>query len=151
MSSNPLPFSQSSTWARIRRARMRQDDYTYQRCGDRLAWGRGLTVHHIIPRPAGDDSMDNLMSLCHQCHDEIEGGGLTRHEIEKGFDADPLPDYVELTRVFKNPYDVEEWRDIDWRIRVYGGVKDIEVARQIMAENSALEISAGFVENVLTK
>ena len=36
-------------------------------------------VHHLIPKPKGDDSITNLQGLCHECHARItagEGGGF---------------------------------------------------------------------------
>ena len=80
--------------------------------------------------------MGNLMSLCRPCHDYVEGQGWTRHEIMRGFEPNPPIDYSQLDHELGYPDDTEDWRGIDWRIRVYGGVKDIKVARQIMADNA---------------
>lgn len=133
MPRNPLPFLKSRAWKQLRRARMRKDKYTCRRCKSRFPYGQGLTVHHIIPRPRGTHSIQNLISLCEPCHNEVEGKNLIRHEIEHGFKA---PEYVELVREFKDPDEIEDWRELDWRIRVYGGVKDFQAAKQIMAENA---------------
>lgn len=59
------------TWAKIRQIVFERDNYTCQECGKTN--GR-LAVHHIIPRKdGGQDSMDNLVTVCDGvCHKKIE-------------------------------------------------------------------------------
>ena len=57
-------------WKEKRRAVYKRDNYTCQACGDRSG---KLHAHHIIPwRLSYDDSMQNLVSLCHPCHNKVE-------------------------------------------------------------------------------
>ena len=49
---------------------LQRDHYWCQRCGRRAA----TTVHHIIPReerPALALDLDNLQSICPQCHNQL--------------------------------------------------------------------------------
>ena len=59
------------TWSKIRALILERDDYRCQVCGKTN--GR-LDVHHIIPRrDGGQDSTDNLITVCNVgCHQKIE-------------------------------------------------------------------------------
>jgi 5-methylcytosine-specific restriction endonuclease McrA len=59
------------TWEKIRGRVYERDNYTCQVCGKTN--GR-LAAHHIIPRrDGGQDSMDNLITVCDGvCHKKIE-------------------------------------------------------------------------------
>jgi len=49
-----------------------RDNYSCQVCGTNMH----LTVHHIRPRSqGGDNRVDNLITLCAHCHDEVEIAG----------------------------------------------------------------------------
>lgn len=76
-------FHRLVTWGRTRGAYSNQivwrDNLTCQDCGEFLAFKNelgiyiplevGAEVHHIRPVEAGgDDSPDNLVTLCHSCH-----------------------------------------------------------------------------------
>jgi len=117
----------SKFWRGIRRKRLNLDKNTCQRCRTYHRWGRTLTVHHIVPRPIGKENMGNLITLCDPCHNAVEGRGYTRYEVMHYFPSDIIVNQDVLE-------EEDDWRDIDWRIRVYGGIKDIKFARQIMAE-----------------
>lgn len=55
-----------SDWDEQRNAALFRDGYTCQGCGDGDPW---LHVHHEIPRSeGGTDHLDNLVSLCPDCH-----------------------------------------------------------------------------------
>ena len=62
-------FYNTNTWKDLRRQILRRDLYTCQWCG-----ARANEVHHIIeltPENIGTDiayDIENLVSLCHQCH-----------------------------------------------------------------------------------
>jgi 5-methylcytosine-specific restriction endonuclease McrA len=76
-------------WKQKRRAVRQRDDFECQRCrlsdGEhRDEFGHGLHVHHVVPRAEflnADGSieheranrMTNLVTLCQQCHVEVEG------------------------------------------------------------------------------
>lgn len=126
-------FYQTDAWKRMRRARMRKDRYRCQRCSEHFPYGQRLTVHHIKPLvEGGTNFQQNLMSLCGPCHDLIEGRGLTRELIKlSGVIYNSL---YTLERDFIDAEEVHDWREIDWRIRVYGGVKNFKVAKAIMQD-----------------
>jgi 5-methylcytosine-specific restriction endonuclease McrA len=43
-----------------------------------------LTPHHVIYRSAGGtDDLNNLLTLCMKCHDDVHGGRLTVEIIMK--------------------------------------------------------------------
>lgn len=71
------------TWEATRKAVFLRDEYKCQGCG-RLVGMRKRDAHcdHIIAKEAGGtDTMDNLQTLCHECHSRktvLEDGGLGR-------------------------------------------------------------------------
>lgn len=69
-------FYSSKAWQDCRRQALRRDLYTCAYCSD-----RAREVHHVIPidkKNITDASVtlnpDNLISLCHSCHDKITKG-----------------------------------------------------------------------------
>jgi len=58
----------NSTWGGLRRQALERDRYTCQKCGRRYPDVK-VEVHHIMPRKfGGRDSLDNLITLCRDCH-----------------------------------------------------------------------------------
>lgn len=75
---NPLP----KNWRLIRQEVLESDNFTCQMCNKHLPDGP-ITVHHIIPRSDGGNSdNENLISLCPDCHDEIEETSPSREGIK---------------------------------------------------------------------
>lgn len=77
-------YSQPPTgWVKLRRKCLEKFDYRCQGCGihedeNRKRHDVGLAVHHIQPRlsfeePADADTVDNLVPLCRDCHNQWEG------------------------------------------------------------------------------
>lgn len=69
------PNRYGSKWGRIRERKVKEDDYTCQRCGLQTFEPYGLNVHHIIPIEEFEDVNDahfpeNLETLCYECHME---------------------------------------------------------------------------------
>ena len=71
------PFYHREAWKRVRRQALQRDGGMCQDCMDRLRAGYGIKpnraqmVHHIIPleeRPDLALNLDNLRSLCNECH-----------------------------------------------------------------------------------
>lgn len=71
-------YMQSEEWDYIRRQRLRIDNYTCQGCG---AKDKPLDVHHITYDRFGRESLDDLLSVCRQCHEEIHGEPVTAWDI----------------------------------------------------------------------
>lgn len=66
-------FYQTHRWKTQRERRLRYDGYRCQACGFQSAAGRGeLTVHHRVPLSRGGSAfaIQNLKTLCRQCHGE---------------------------------------------------------------------------------
>lgn len=65
-------FGGNRIWALIR------DDFTCKKCGTKY----GLTVHHLdgkgfaLPREKRNNHIDNLQTLCDECHEDIENQNL---------------------------------------------------------------------------
>ncbi|MCD6386136.1 HNH endonuclease [Candidatus Sumerlaeota bacterium] len=60
--------NKSNNWENIRKAVIIRDSYRCQRCGIRLEL-ETAHVHHIKPRvEGGDNSFENLVTLCYDCH-----------------------------------------------------------------------------------
>lgn len=67
-----LPYG--SIWAGQRACAQNRDNYTCQRCGiNKEDIGRHVSIHHIRPfREHRDNGLDNLISLCENCHRHCE-------------------------------------------------------------------------------
>lgn len=58
------------------------------RCQAACGGTQRLTVHHIIPRKEhGGYNAENLITLCHKCHDEIEDTDIRTIERIRAYDA----------------------------------------------------------------
>lgn len=67
----------------VKSAVLNRDDYKCQICGSKDIQ---LEVHHIIYRSnGGSDRMDNLVTLCHDCHSKIHSGELEFNKPVKSF------------------------------------------------------------------
>ena len=67
----------------VKSAVLTRDDYTCQICGEK---DTRLEVHHIQFRSkGGSDRMDNLVTLCHDCHSKIHSGVLEFNKKVKSF------------------------------------------------------------------
>ena len=102
---------------------LKRDKYTCQSCRKRRPSGRGLGIHHIIPRTqGGTNQLSNLITLCPSCHDLIEL-------------ADPPIRTAQEIRYYKKQLDDENKKktseddsevvidETDWRTWVYGSGK----------------------------
>jgi len=79
-------FYNSKAWRDTRKIALRRDLYTCAYC-----YGRAEEIHHVIPLtpenindPMISLNLDNLVALCHSCHDKIT----------KGFTGDIQEDYI---------------------------------------------------------
>lgn len=63
---------QDREWDGIRRQILKRDGYRCSVFGCSVKGSANLSVHHIIPRPEGGNNPENLITLCHHHHDEIE-------------------------------------------------------------------------------
>ncbi|HEB47346.1 MAG TPA: HNH endonuclease [Candidatus Pacearchaeota archaeon] len=53
----------------LRRKTMERDDFTCQKCKIQDKTGRILEIHHITPLYVdGKDELNNLITLCNDCH-----------------------------------------------------------------------------------
>jgi 5-methylcytosine-specific restriction endonuclease McrA len=60
----------SEDYKRLLRQTLERDSWRCQQCGR----ASGLQVHHIRFRSLlGDDDLNNLITLCHHCHEEEHG------------------------------------------------------------------------------
>lgn len=107
-------------WRELRAAVLERDNFACYRCEKRNKAGKGLSVHHLLPRAeGGEDEMSNLVTLCHPCHDIVEVENYrTLAEILASADnkVDPVVEKPLLDReeTFPRPA---------WHKRVYGGVR----------------------------
>jgi 5-methylcytosine-specific restriction endonuclease McrA len=106
-------------WRELRKKCLERDGYKCYRCEKISKSGQGLSAHHIIPRiDDGPNTLDNLVTLCHACHDYIEMQGYTTlFEIMASAD-NPVHEreaaVVYRQEIFERP---------SWHARVYGGMK----------------------------
>ncbi len=53
----------------LRRKTLKRDNFTCQKCKKEDKTGKSLEVHHIIPLYIQEkDELDNLITLCSDCH-----------------------------------------------------------------------------------
>jgi hypothetical protein len=65
-------YTRGADWVQIRRSIRKRDNYTCQRCG-KPEKSRRHDVHHKIPwRISQDNSPENLITLCMNCHRTVE-------------------------------------------------------------------------------
>ena len=116
-------------WKRVRAMVIDNDYHRCQSCFRRQCPKVKLTVHHIIPRAeGGSEDLDNLITLCLDCHDAIEELHLrTREEIHGYFSKEK-----KAARELVEKQHPAELEDVlaridaerpDWHSRVYGGQK----------------------------
>lgn len=114
-----------------------RDKRTCQSCRKRLASNQ-CSIHHIIPRDEGGTStLDNLITLCKDCHNLIELAEppiRTSREIKyykKSLDErerqllEEQAEQAEIDAIIL-PHQTESERDANrpaWHKHVYGGVK----------------------------
>lgn len=60
-------YIKSSDWKKQSKRRMAIDDFKCQRCGT----AKNLVVHHITYDRLGNEKMEDLITLCRKCHEEI--------------------------------------------------------------------------------
>ena len=99
-------------WRELRKKVLTRDSNTCQRCEKYSKSSKGLSVHHIIPRDEGGaDLPNNLITLCHKCHDFVELKEYrNRAEIIGSMELDE-PEVPEI----------QEPESTDWHVWVYGG------------------------------
>ncbi|MDY6818517.1 MAG: HNH endonuclease [Halobacteriales archaeon] len=90
-------------WARVRKKALERDDYRCVICGTTSAeLGRNPDVHHIVAvrafidsddhRKANAHTLDNVVSLCIDCHRKAEFGHLSTATLRAAIDTGPEPD-----------------------------------------------------------
>jgi 5-methylcytosine-specific restriction protein A len=73
-SGNLMKFYKSRAWMTLRLEALQRDNYECQQCKQRGKYRKADCVHHIKevkPHPELALTLDNLMSLCNTCHNEI--------------------------------------------------------------------------------
>jgi len=61
-------YMSSKEWNTIRKVTLKRDNYTCQSCGVRDI---SLDVHHTTYEDFGEEKLDQLVSLCRECHSGI--------------------------------------------------------------------------------
>jgi len=65
----------TKAWIQTRQKVLERDDYQCQRCGVSPEEENALHIHHIEPRSlGGSDDLENLETLCEECHKETHSG-----------------------------------------------------------------------------
>lgn len=65
---NKKAYLQSEKWNQLRKAVLKRDHYCCRKCN---ASGILLDVHHLHYRTLGNESLDDLVTLCRPCHDSL--------------------------------------------------------------------------------
>lgn len=119
-------------WEKLRKDVFIHDKYTCQRCFRRFRKG-GISCHHIIPRNKGGGSYpQNLITLCHHCHDYVEINELTSRAAIQGSYVPQLAHVktISFERVkTAQEKGIEPFERPDWHAWVYGGEKHREITK----------------------
>lgn len=114
-------------WPEIRLSIIIRDMLTCQRCKKEFASDGYLSVHHIVPRmDGGSYDPDNLITLCHICHDYVELEEIrTRDAIVDSWDGEPRKTVYKPKK--DKPKDTVKHENFDrpeWHSWVYGGERN---------------------------
>lgn len=74
-------FYNSKAWNETRTIALIRDYYLCQECLKNKIIKAYNVVHHIVPLKESTElslDIDNLISLCHECHNRVENEGNTR-------------------------------------------------------------------------
>jgi 5-methylcytosine-specific restriction endonuclease McrA len=109
----PEDFNNEPEWKAIEKVVKQRDGFRCRSCRKK----QRLSVHHILPRSeGGKDYPPNLITLCQECHNEIENLGLkTAQQID---DLNYHRKYIK-----KDKTQTETSKAIKWQQWVYGGYK----------------------------
>ena len=81
-----------NAWDKLRKVALRRDKHLCQDCRDKGRVVPATQVDHVTPKAkGGTDDLDNLRSLCRDCHDAktaLDNGKRPRPEI--GLDGWPV-------------------------------------------------------------
>ncbi len=75
-------FYKKPAWRKIREMALSRDDYLCQHCFDEGVFKQADLVHHIVYVENDFNkalSLENLVSLCHACHNEVHKNDNKRH------------------------------------------------------------------------
>lgn len=105
-------FDMPDTWHETKKRIFEKHKGRCFRC-DKKNRLSGISIHHVLPRADGGGNNDeNLVPLCHTCHDLVESKNCkSTADIYKTIDTETPAEYV----------NTEE--KIDWHCVVYGGQK----------------------------
>jgi hypothetical protein len=67
-------YMKTDTWKKKRFERLQKDNFRCVMCGTAY----NLCVHHISYKNLGNESMDDLITLCERCHKKVHETDLTR-------------------------------------------------------------------------
>lgn len=94
-----IKFYHSKEWLKVRELVLIRDHYICRECGE-----AAYIVHHIIelnPDNINDPNitlnMNNLLSVCKNCHDEIHNMCQTK-STQEGFRFDENGDLIEIIK-----------------------------------------------------
>lgn len=83
-------FYKSTAWQAVRETAMRRDRYLCVDCMAKGLYTPAEEVHHIreltpdnIGDPAVSLNLDNLVSLCRECHKARHTGRVTRYKVDE--------------------------------------------------------------------
>ena len=133
----PEVLFNSDVWKKTRERVLRRDKYLCLRC-DRKFDSANLSAHHMVPRAeGGGDNLENLVTLCNECHDYVEMHNLqNKAEIMGSYESatctNPIAEDVPSDNHPDGYYqkDGESFIRPEWHKWVYGGMKHEKQVKQ---------------------
>ena len=98
-------YLRSEEWQRKRRRRLEMDGYRCQMCGS----GMNLQVHHIsYDNVRTDAEIDDLVTLCKACHEQVHSTDLEKKANPKGQRL-----FVAAVKALRENDRVQAWKQFD--------------------------------------
>ncbi|AUX09866.1 restriction endonuclease [Halalkaliarchaeum desulfuricum] len=80
------PGNYAENWDELRIRTLKQDKWECQKCGKRGGpyGNERVDVHHIVPKSkGGEDRINNLITLCHSCHEKEHGHTIPTGKMDR--------------------------------------------------------------------
>lgn len=129
-------YMQTAAWREKRSERLEMDGYCCALCGDK----NDLEVHHLTYDRLGNESMEDLITVCHSCHEMLHGrkwnSGNKKSVVETDTATQWLPAYRAVAEYIKENREhfTDATNDVWGRIDITPQGEVVLINRQILSE-----------------
>ena len=97
-------YINSPKWKAKRQMVLERDNFRCRKCGT----GKNLDVHHITYEHIGNEPIDDLVTLCRECHESVHYGDIKKAKFGLLKDVRELL-FAVMDEVYGNGKDVSKW------------------------------------------